>query len=189
MVITISGPAGSGKSHCASSLAQLFGLTCHSSGSIFRKLACERGLSLEDLTLQTERDPEIDLEIDRRTKELATCGGIILEGRLVAFFAPEKNRLSFYLTAPFEERAKRIAERERITLREAEEKTLAREESERMRYSRLYGLDIADLAKYHFVINTALWDKNSEVTLLKRIIETFLESRCNSSIENSMQIK
>jgi cytidylate kinase len=183
MVITISGPAGSGKSHCASSLALQFGLVYHSSGSIFRKIALERGISLEELTAQTETNSEIDLEIDRRGKELAKGGGIIMEGRLSAFFAPEANRLSFYLTAPFEERAKRIAERERIPLKEAEEKTLAREESERRRYKRLYGLDITDLSKYHFVINTALWDKTSEVVLLKRIIETYLESRCCAPVE------
>jgi len=177
ILITISGPAGSGKSHCASRLAELYGIPCHSAGSIFRKMAMEKGVSPEEFSKVADKDPKIDKEIDRRTSELAKRGGLILEGRLVSFFSSSSARkISFYLTAPFEERVKRIAEREGISLKESEAKTRTREESERQRYLAIYGLDVNDLSHYDFVINTALWDKEATVTLLKTIVGTYLKT-------------
>ncbi|MGQ9759138.1 MAG: (d)CMP kinase [Candidatus Methanomethylicaceae archaeon] len=177
ILVTISGPAGSGKSHCASKLAELYGVPCYSVGSIFRKMASDRGLSLEEFSKIVERDPTIDREIDRRTAELARNGGHIIEGRLVSFFSRFfPNTLKFYLTAPFEERAKRIALREGITLQDAEKRTRMREASERARYKLLYGIDVDDLSVYDFVINTLKWDKESVVILLKEIIDLYLKT-------------
>lgn len=177
LLITISGPAGSGKSHCASRLAELYGIPCHSVGSIFRKMASERGLSVEEFSKLVEKDPTIDKELDRRTEELANRGGQIIEGRLVSFFSKSfPNTLRFYLTAPFEERVKRIALREGIPLNLAEVRTRIREESERQRYKSLYNIDVNDLTVYDFVINTSKWDKESVVLLLKEIIDLYLKT-------------
>lgn len=175
LLITISGPAGSGKSHCAKALSDAFGLPSHSAGSIFRRVAAERGVTIEELTKLAQKDDAIDREIDRRTEELAKAGGVILEGRLVAFFSPPgTGRLSFFLTAPMEDRVKRIAEREGITLEEARRRTIARENGERRRYRKIYGLDIADLSRYDFVVNTSLWGKGAIVELLKGIVGLYL---------------
>lgn len=177
ILITISGPAGSGKSHCASELAKLYGVPCHSAGSIFRKMASDRGLSPEEFSKVADKDPRIDKEIDRRTSELAKRGGLILEGRLVDFFSPaSQHKMSFYLTAPFHERVKRIAEREGIDIDESEARTRTREEGERQRYLALYSFDVNDLSRYDFVINTALWDKESIVALLKTIVDNYLKT-------------
>ncbi len=177
LVITMSGPPGSGKSHCAERIAEIYGLPYHSSGGIFREMARERGLSLEEFSRLAGEDPSIDREVDRRTSEAAKGGGAVLEGRLVPWFTDPRGRLSFYLTAPFRERAKRISEREGISLAEAEEKTRGREEGERERYLRLYGIDLRDLSVYDFIINTAIWDKDAIVALLKAIIDTYLRTR------------
>lgn len=177
LLITISGPAGSGKSHCASKLAELYGIPCHSVGSIFRRMASERGLSVEEFSKLVEKDPSIDRELDRRTTELARKGGQIIEGRLVSFFSHSfPNTLRFYLTAPFEERVKRIAMREGIPFDTAEVLTRMREESEKQRYKSLYNIDIDDLSVYDFVINTSKWDKESVVLLLKEIIDLYLKT-------------
>jgi cytidylate kinase len=178
LLITISGPAGSGKSHCAEAMAKYFGIPHYSAGSIFRSYAAEKGLSIEALAKLAENDPEIDRTIDSRTEELAKTGGVILEGRLVAFFSSSYSsslpRISFYLAAPFEERVKRIAEREEITINEATAKTVAREGSERRRYKNIYGLNLDDLSKYDFVINTQIWGKEGIVTLLTSIVQMYL---------------
>jgi len=176
LLITISGPAGSGKSHCAMALAKYLSFPHYSAGSIFRNLATERGLSLEALAELAEGDASIDRAIDSRSQELAEKGGAILEGRMVAFFSSTQAlKLSFYLTASFEERIRRIAEREGISIIDAKAKTLAREESENRRYREFYGLDPHDLSQYDFVINTHLWDKEGIVALLKGIIKTYLK--------------
>lgn len=175
-LITISGPPGSGKSHCASRLAETYGVPCHSAGSIFRSIAAERGLSLEELSKVSASDPSIDKEIDRRTEEYGRRGGCILEGRLVSWFSSAERRLSFYLTAPLEVRARRIAEREGIPLEEARIKTGERQESERQRYLSTYGIDISDLSGYDFVINTSIWGKQEIVELLRSIIDLYIET-------------
>lgn len=178
LLITLSGPAGSGKSHCAAALAEAFGLPRHSAGSIFRRIAEERGVSIEELTKMAEDDEGIDREIDRRSEELAKGGGVILEGRLVAFFSPpDKRALSFYLTAPFEERVRRIADREGISIAEARRRTLAREKGERRRYRKIYGIDIDDLSRYDFVINTSKWCKECVAELLREIVALYIKTR------------
>ncbi len=174
LVITISGPAGSGKSHCATRVAERFGIPCHSAGAVFRAMAAERGVSIVELSRIAESDPDVDREVDRRTAELAKNGASIIEGRLVAWFTTGDRRLSFYLTAPFEERARRIAERESISLKEAASITRAREASERRRYKMLYSLDISDLSNYDFVINTAKWGKEAVIELLESIIRMYI---------------
>ena len=175
-LVTISGPAGSGKSHCALRLAEFFDMPCHSSGSIFRSMASERKITIAELSKLAERDSAIDREIDRRTEEYAMKGGCILEGRLVSWFSKSSTKLSIYIAAPFEVRVKRIAERDGITYEEAAKKTRAREMSESKRYRSIYGIDIADLTAYDFVINTTLWDKDAVVELLKSIISLYIKT-------------
>ncbi len=177
LIITISGPAGSGKSHCATRIAERFGIPCHSAGSVFRAMAAERGVPVVEFSKIAEFGPEIDSEVDRRTADLAKKGGSIMEGRLVAWFSGDEGKLSFYLTAPFEVRARRIAERESISIKEASARTRAREASERKRYKKLYSLDISDLSSYDFVINTAKWGKDAVIELLASIIAMHIKHR------------
>ncbi|MCX8169746.1 MAG: AAA family ATPase, partial [Candidatus Methanomethyliaceae archaeon] len=80
LLITISGPAGAGKSYCAAKLAEIYGIPHYSIGQLFRKMAMERNLTIEEFSKLAERDPSIDRELDRRTMELAKNGGCIIEG-------------------------------------------------------------------------------------------------------------
>lgn len=179
-LVTISGPPGSGKSHCASKLAQLYHVPHHSAGSIFRSFAKEKGISVEDLSRISASDPSIDREIDMRTEEHARAGTCILEGRLVSWFSRGVPKLSFYLTAPFEVRAQRIAEREGIPIEEAVRRTRERQESERQRYLSVYGIDISDLSGYDFVVNTSIWGKDEIIALLKSVIDLYIKAHFGS---------
>lgn len=182
LLITISGPAGSGKSHCAKALSEAFGLPSYSAGSIFRRVAAERGITIEELTKLAQNDDAIDREIDHRTEELAKAGGVILEGRLVAFFSqPGTRRLSFFLTAPIDQRVMRIADREGVPFQVAKRRTIARETGEKRRYKKIYGLDINDLSRYDFVVNTSPWGKDAIAELLKSIINLFLGQNASSA--------
>jgi len=64
--IVISGPPGSGKTTQAKLIAEHYGLKYFSAGRIFREIAQQRGLSLEELSIIALRDPSIDLEVDRK---------------------------------------------------------------------------------------------------------------------------
>jgi len=169
-VITISGPPGSGKTSCAMELAQVLGLSFLSSGTVFRELAKQRSLSLEEFSKMAEQDSSIDKEIDSITQRKAREGGVVIEGRLSAWFARDYADLKVYLTAPLDERAKRVAQRDGISFRDAISSVLLRECSERRRYKEYYGIDVDDLSIYDVVINTGLWNKESVVKILKLMV-------------------
>ncbi|HDI47064.1 MAG TPA: cytidylate kinase [Candidatus Methanomethylia archaeon] len=177
LVITISGPPGSGKSFCAEQLAKLYGLRLVSSGGLFRAIAKERSCTLAELSKIAESDYSIDLEIDKRTKEEASKGGVVIEGRLSAWFAGPHASFKIYLTAPLTVRVQRIAERDGIPFQRALKETLDRELSERKRYLAIYGIDVDDFSVYDLVLNTAHFGKEEVIKILKSAIDSLLSSR------------
>jgi len=60
MLLTVSGPPGSGKSTNAAALAEQFGLEHVSGGDIFRELADERGYTPVEFNELAETDEQID---------------------------------------------------------------------------------------------------------------------------------
>ena len=66
MKITISGPPGSGKTTVGRLLAQRLGCEFVSTGTVFREMAAERGLSLAEFGEMAEHDHEIDAEMTGR---------------------------------------------------------------------------------------------------------------------------
>jgi cytidylate kinase len=83
--------------------------------------------------------------------------------------------LRFFLSCPFEERVRRIAEREGRDLEEVGEETRAREESERERFMRFYGVDVGDLSIYDVVLNTGLYDADAAARILKKVVDEYLQ--------------
>ncbi|MEM4602157.1 MAG: nucleoside monophosphate kinase, partial [Desulfurococcaceae archaeon] len=69
--IVISGPPGSGKTTQAKIIAERYNLKYFSAGRIFRDIAKQRGLSLEELSSIALKDSSVDLEVDRKTFEAA----------------------------------------------------------------------------------------------------------------------
>ncbi len=154
VIIAIAGPHGSGKSTVARKIASEFKLRYVSAGVVFRTYAAEHGFSLEELSKIVLEKPEIDREIDQRTKEEATKGNVVIDAQLAGWITQDNNDFSIFITAPFEVRCQRIATRENISLEQAIRETRVREESEAKRFKELYGVDIWDLSIYDLVINT-----------------------------------
>ena len=71
MLLTVSGPPGSGKSTNAAALADAFDLDHVSGGDIFRELAAERGLSPVEFNELAEEDDQIYRDLDARLREIA----------------------------------------------------------------------------------------------------------------------
>jgi cytidylate kinase len=78
--------------------------------------------------------------------------------------------LKIIFTAPLEVRAKRVADRDGKPVSEALAEVLAREESNRRRAQKHYGLDIEDLSVGSLVLDTSLLD----VEGVKKVVETFV---------------
>jgi cytidylate kinase len=174
VVITISGPHGAGKSTYAKAIADALKLRYVSSGSIFRQLAKESGLSLEAFSQKCENDETIDNEIDSRTKEEAKKGAVVLEGQLAAWMAGSLSDFNIYVTASIETRIKRIAERDNVTYESAKKETFSRRNSEVQRFKQLYNIDIEDKAIYDLILTTDRLSKAQCVKILVGACQAFL---------------
>ena len=172
--MTISGTAGTGKSTEAKILAERLGLRYVSAGQIFRKLAEEHGMSLEEFSKFVEEHPEIDEEIDKRTAEEAEKGNVIIEGRLAAWFARKYNPFNIRLICPLDIVVERISKRDNVPLDVARRETVAREESAKKRYKKLYGIDLDDMSIYDLVLNTAIFDIESTANILETAIKEYI---------------
>lgn len=156
MIITISGPPGSGKSTLSKILSVKLGLELVSMGDIFRKCAQDRCMSLEEFGMMAKCNEKIDHEIDEMQKKIAMENdNIMIEGRLSGFFVDAD--LKVWLKAPLEVRAQRIAKRECKSVTKALAETSEREECERDRYMNYYDIDIKDLSVYDIIIDSRRW--------------------------------
>ncbi|HUV83703.1 MAG TPA: AAA family ATPase [archaeon] len=174
MIITVSGPPGSGKSTLSKTIVDLFRLTLISSGDVFRTMAEEVGVSLEEFGKIAESDPDIDKEIDRRQMELSKqAGNFLFEGRLSGWFIEAD--LKIMLKTDVEVRARRISQREEISLEQAMHETMIRQQSEAKRYQDYYNIDIADLTPYDLVMESSVWDPEATVKIAITAIDSMKE--------------
>jgi cytidylate kinase len=166
-VITVSGPHGTGKSTYARALAEALKLRYVCAGELFRELAKERKMSLEEFSAIASKDPAIDKVIDERTKAEAEKGGVVIDAQLGAWMVKGLATLKLLLTAPDDVRFKRIADRDRTTLAEARKETLTRESIQRHRYHEYYGINTDDLSIYDLKIDTSLYpiEKTKKVVI------------------------
>jgi cytidylate kinase len=174
MLLTVSGPPGSGKSTTAAALAEAFDLEHISGGDIFRSLAAERGLTPVEFNELAEEDEQIDRDLDRRLYDLAReRDDVLLESRLAGWLAGDDADIKIWLDAPLNIRAERIAEREDKPFDTAYGETHRRERSEAKRYHEYYNIDIDDRSIYDIVYNTARWSPEGVLGMLTTAVDSY----------------
>ena len=135
MIVTISGPPGSGKSTVSRGLAEITGWRIINAGQVFRDLAAKRGMSLADFGELAAKDYSIDKELDTEMISIARNTGskalssaeettgenLILEGRLMGALMHREgiSSLKVFIDASIEIRAQRISGREDKTIQQA----------------------------------------------------------------------
>jgi len=177
LVITVSGLHGTGKSTYAKALAKNFKLRHISAGQLFRKIAEEREVSIEELSKIAKHNPEVDRTVDDRTKQQVEAGNVVIDGQLAGWMAGDKGNVKIFLTAPEKTRFKRIAKRDRISYAEAEERTRLRETIESERYKKLYGIDIDDYSIYSLIVDTNLLSLNKTIKILKNVVTNYIADK------------
>lgn len=170
MRVAIAGLPGSGKTTAAKLVAHALGVRLVSAGGIFRGLAEEEGLSLEEFSALAERDAAIDKQLDQRMAHEARKGPLVMEGRLTAWVCREFKVPAFKVRLDAGEgvRAERTAKREGIAAERALADNRRREQSERTRYLRYYGADMGDARLYDLVLDT---DSLGPEDVARRILE------------------
>ena len=108
-VISVGGLHGTGKSSLADAIAKKFNLRRMSAGVIFRQLAKERNLTLEEFSRVAAGDEDIDRLIDDKLREEAEKGNAVIDGQLAAWMAGDNADLKILLIASVENRIRRLA--------------------------------------------------------------------------------
>ncbi len=173
LFITVSGPPGCGATTLCERLSDATGCPYVSGGDIFRELAEDRDMSLNQLTAKAEADDEIDRALDRRLQSIAEKWGtankpFILESRLAGWIAGERADLRIWLDAPEHVRLERIEDR-----LETEAEMRVREVSEAGRYESYYEIDIDEQEFYDLKLNTARWGKEGVFGIVRAAIEEY----------------
>ena len=155
-VIVVSGQPGSGKTTIARGLAQRLGIEHLSSGKLFREYAARLGMDIVEFHRYAEEHPEVDREIDEYVRSRASKGGVVIDSHVALWLLRDLAHVAIYVKASLEVRARRIAERDGVSVEDAERELRKREESNRRRYMSLYGVDISDIFRADLVVDTSL---------------------------------
>ncbi|MBD3350689.1 MAG: AAA family ATPase [Candidatus Lokiarchaeota archaeon] len=188
MIIAISGLHGTGKTTVSKKIAKKFNLTWYSTGKLFRELAKEKGLTLDEMSKLAEKNRDIDEELDQRIRDYAMKGNCVLDNQLSPYLLGDIIDYCILLKCSRDVRIERIAERDETTIDYAINETLVREESEHQRFIEYYGIDLLDapriLGTFDLIIDTTYLDDQS----VTNVIETALkEFKKNNPKKNSDQ--
>ncbi len=169
MKITIFGNPGTGKSTVGKLLASQLGFECKSSGNMFREMAAELGITVEELDVLSQQDSQYDIKLDQMVVEYGkTHDDFIFESRLAWHFIPDSIKLA--LVCEENEAARRVAEREGITQEKAKENNDLRLATYAKRYPVYYpGL--------HYPPTSEDFDLTMDVTAIlpAKIVEKIVE--------------
>lgn len=158
--IAFGGSLGAGKTEVCKRLAPALGYEYFYAGGVFKDMAREAGMSIEEFYASIGNTPEIDKEVDRRQEELFRARrNIVMEGRISAFLAPEVPKLTVYLKVDPQvgaQRQQNRPENRERTVAEIVMRTDMRIRVERERYAALYPHigDHLDARRFDIVIDT-----------------------------------
>lgn len=164
MNITITGNLGSGKSSVAKILKEK-GYEYSSTGNVFRRLAMEKGVSVEEFNKQVNEaaargDHSVDKMIDDTTARISReRDNVVFDSRLAWHFA--ENSFKVFIITDINEAGRRVfndslrAGSESYESQEVCKKALVnRQRLETARYKEVYGIDYYDMGNYNLVIES-----------------------------------
>lgn len=173
-MICISGNIAVGKTEVAALIAKDLGYGLYKASESFRSLARENNMDLVTFNDYVKSNPDIDRNIEAKTKEVIDSNThMIIDARLGFFLEPKAFRV--YMIADeavaadrlFKAAVTRGKEEEYSSIEQAREAIRIREASEQERYLKLYNVDIHNMDNYDYVIDTT--DLTAEIVASKII--------------------
>ena len=194
MNITITGNLGSGKSSVAKILKER-GYEYSSTGNIFRQLAMENGLSVEEFNKKVNEaanrgDHSVDKMIDDTTTRIAKeRDNVVFDSRLAWHFAPKSFKV--FIITNIDEASRRVfhdslrVNSEVYESREVCRKALInRQKLETVRYQEVYHIDYYDMSNYNLVIDSTY---ATPAEIAQEILDKMVEYQ-NGNFEKMMEL-
>lgn len=182
--IVISGWPAVGKTTMASEIAREFKFKLYNGGDILKMLARDKGYSVsgndwwdteeaKKFMAQRKTDPCFDKQVDKKLVEIVKTEKAVITSYTLPWLV--EGPIKFWLKGSQLNRAKRMANRDNLSIEEAEKVVKTRDEQNKTIYRKLYGFNFGeDLTVFDFLINTDLMCLESlvkvSIGILKNII-------------------
>jgi cytidylate kinase len=180
--VVISGWPAVGKTTIAGKLAEEFGLVMYNGGDILKMLAAERGYSTErddwwdtaeakKFMRERRSDQSFDKKVDKTLAEIVRKGGAVITSYTLPWLVKEESVIKIWLRGSPENRAKRMANRDSISLAEAKRIVALRDAENKKIYYKLYRFNFGeDLTVFDYVLNTDRLPLDSLIEVSRLIV-------------------
>ena len=170
-----------GKSNVAKRLAEKYRLKYVSGGTVLKELALRMGYKSQErgwwetiegmrFLEQRLRDPRFDKQVDAELLNWAQRGNVVLDSWTMAWLS--KMGFKIWLEVSPQERAKRLASRDRISLREAEKVIKEKDGKTKQIYERLYGFKLGeDFSPFDLILDTEQLNPKEVFDTLSLVID------------------
>jgi|GEM_PF-34444 len=174
-IITITGEIGSGVTTVTDKLSEALEYRKFSAGGLFRNLARQYDMSVEQLNDYAKRNHIIDREIDTLIRRLGEGSEIVLDARLGFYWIHDSFRV--FLTVDMDIAVKRIynditqgkrKEDNSSSIIESIVSIQKQSESAQERYYRDYGIDIRNTRVFDLIIDTDNKTPEEVVALIRK---------------------
>ncbi len=181
IVICVAGMTGCGKSTLAKRVAKKFGLKYLSGGGMLKVLAVKMGYKPGErgwweseagikFLQQRTKNHEFDKRVDEELMKLAKQGNVVLDSWTMPWLLKE-NAFKVWLEVSPEERARRLARRDRITVEKALNVLKEKDAKTKSIYKSLYGFDLGeDLSPFDLILDTTELDSDEVFQALSMAI-------------------
>ena len=173
--ITISGHPGSGTSTLVSGICREMGWNSLNGGEIFRTEAKNRGMSLSEFGDLCSSDFTVDKSLDEILKQRMQDknGPEVMESRLSGWWAHLLGIDCFriWLDVDEETRARRVVNREGISIEDAISQNKKRAEIDLARYQEMYGINPEDSTPYTHILDASSKGVEEVLSEVLKILE------------------
>jgi CMP/dCMP kinase len=178
--IVISGWPAVGKTTIAAEIAKEFDFKVYNGGDILKLLAGDRGYSIsgndwwdteQAKKFMAERKANLyfDQQVDQKLVEIVRLGKAVITSYTLPWLV--QDAIKFWLKGSQDNRAKRMAKRDNLSLLQAKKIIKMRDDENKNIYRKLYGFNFGkDLNVFDFSLNTDLVDLDSLIEISKIII-------------------